>query len=107
MIQNTDTLYQSILYQLSNIPSTYLAEVNQMLSSFAKDLESNTNVLYEGLNLETEIVGMPYGDLENTADLTLSQKNNSQNLAQALDEVGGIWQEDETETLEELLNMFD
>lgn len=42
MNQNTETLYQSILYQLSNIPSTYLAEVNQMLLSFAKDLEKKT-----------------------------------------------------------------
>lgn len=64
----------------------------------------DTSALYEGLNLSTEIKIITLNDLEKNNDLLLSSKYTPD--FESAKEVFGAWEEDENETLEELLNML-
>ena len=64
----------------------------------------DTSALYEGLHLAEEIKVISIEDLEKTSDLILTKSYipDFENAKQ----VFGAWEDDESETLEDLLNML-
>ncbi len=66
----------------------------------------DTSILYEGLGLKEGIGIVKYEDLNEKPNLTSLDDYSSKGLFDVLEELGGVWEDDENETLEDLLNML-
>lgn len=76
---------------------------DEQLDDSSEDVK-DTSALYEGLNLAEEIKVISMEDLEMTSHLLLT-KNYIPDF-KAAKEVFGAWEDDKSETLEDLLNML-
>ncbi|NJL12405.1 MAG: hypothetical protein HC913_05010 [Microscillaceae bacterium] len=89
-----DNLDLSAANPLTHAPSTQ-AEV------------SDSSLLYAGLGLNEEISVNDYGTFINKSQVPSTAGNfNAKGLSEALSEVGGAWENDKEETLEDILNML-
>ncbi len=70
----------------------------------AKEEVDDLDILLEGLGLEDELTFTSYEEF--SEELFINTPANAHILYEALQEVGGAWEDDEDETLEELLNML-
>jgi hypothetical protein len=66
----------------------------------------DTSILYESLGLKEGIGIVKYEDLNEKPNLTSLDDYSSKGLFDVLEELGGVWEDDENETLEDLLNML-
>lgn len=67
--------------------------------------EFNSDALYEGLNLDLSTTSLAYEDLPEEAPKS-SETGNAEKLHTALEKYGGAWEDDDSETLDQLLNML-
>lgn len=66
----------------------------------------DSSALYEGLNLPAEPKFYKLEEMPATYEKSSPKNYSQKGLSDALDEVGGAWEDDEDETLEDLLNML-
>ncbi|MCC5945972.1 MAG: hypothetical protein JJT94_13655 [Bernardetiaceae bacterium] len=67
--------------------------------------DENLETLLEGVGLNKEITAVNYEEFLNSP-LKVETLDNTQDISTVLQEVGGIWEDDKSETLEDLLNQL-
>lgn len=85
-------------------PTQISTEDKQSLDALEEDID--TRALYEGLNLNDNPTQINYASLKEKPDSNIFESYTPTSLFDALNEVGGAWEDDQSETLEELLNML-
>ncbi len=92
------------IYPKNDNEAAFLKALLDRMQIVYEENSLDTDALYQGLNLDELPRTIPYEDLSDEP-LVISSPN-AQALDEALEQHGAAWAQDESETLDELLNML-
>lgn len=91
-----------LLHLAERLSIRYYETDNQVFDAEIPD----TSALYEGLELKKEANILNFNDFSKYFDKSSFKDYEATSLFTTLEEVGGSWEDDKEETLEELLNLL-
>ncbi|WP_154657234.1 hypothetical protein [Hugenholtzia roseola] len=111
ILQSENEADLSLLVALANrlgVSCQVFVPEEQAQSAPSPHLEAdtyNSDALFEGLGLDEEITPITFEEFCREP-LSLDTTPNATNISEVLKQVGGAWEDDDEETLEQLLNQL-